>query len=138
MPRQREVKPWTIYPPTQEDREIIEQKAAAASLSVSAYLCMVGKLACIAVNLPTEQKVLSEQELVTKQEPKQEPVKKPSYTLHTTWGKRLTPEQAAEVEEEIAAGRVAWVADLEDGNGWKQYKCTEKDIEYIVRPVKEV
>lgn len=55
MPRQREVKPWTIYPPTQEDREIIEQKAAEASLSVSAYLCMVGKLACVNVNLPTEQ-----------------------------------------------------------------------------------
>lgn len=64
MPRQREVKPWTIYPPTQEDRDIIEQKAAEASLSVSAYLCMVGKLANIAVSLPTEQHVLSETQVI--------------------------------------------------------------------------
>ncbi len=138
MPRQRDVKPWTIYPPTQEDREIIEQKAAAASLSVSAYLCMVGKLACIAVNFSTEQKVLARKEPVIKQESKQEPVKKPTYTLHTTWGKRLTPEQAAEVEKEIADDKVAWVADFDDGSGWKQYKCTEKDIEYVMRPIKEV
>jgi len=138
MPRQREVKPWTIYPPTQDDREIIEQKAAAASLSVSAYLCMVGKLACIAVNFSTEQKVLASQEPVIKQEPKQEPVKKPTYTLHTTWGKRLTPEQAAEVEEEIAGGRVTLTAEFDDGSGWKQYTCTEKGIDYVMRPIKEV
>lgn len=55
MPRQRKVKPWTIYPPTQEYRDIIERKAAEVSLSVSAYLCMVGKLACVNVNLPTVQ-----------------------------------------------------------------------------------
>ena len=49
MPRPREIKPWTIYPPTQEDRTIIEQKAAQAGLSVSSYLCMVGKLAEVVV-----------------------------------------------------------------------------------------
>lgn len=76
MPRQREVKPWTIYPPTQEDREIIEQKAAEASLSVSAYLCMVGKLANIAVSLPTGQRVLSETQVIPtlKENPKKDDI----------------------------------------------------------------
>jgi len=49
MPRSRGIKAWTVYPPTQEDRDVIEQKAKDAGLSVSSYLCMVGKLAQVNV-----------------------------------------------------------------------------------------
>ncbi len=49
MPRKRDVKAWTVYPATQEDRNAIEKKAKEAGLSVSAYLCMVGKLAEVKV-----------------------------------------------------------------------------------------
>ncbi|MDR3597072.1 hypothetical protein [Clostridium sp.] len=93
---------------------------------MSAYLCMVGKLACVAVNIPTEE-VLSEQE----------PVKKPAYTLHTTWGKRLTPEQVAKVEKALACNEVALVGEADDGSGWKQYVCNEDGFQFELRPSKE-
>lgn len=130
MPKQRDVKPWTVYPPTQEDREIIERKAAEAALSVSAYLCMVGKLACINVGLSKEHqghKVLSVAM------PAQ---KKPQYTLHNSWGKLLSPEEAAFVEQERACGRVSLVSEADDGSGYQQYICTETGFLFEIRPTK--
>lgn len=137
MPRQRDVKPWTIYPPTQEDRDIIEQKAAAASLSVSAYLCMVGKLACVTVNIPTEQEVLSEQEPVIEQPAKAEP----TYTLTDQYGKPLLPKLEELVRVEYEAGKVQlqpepqeqdFYGDLVDTK-WKRkgklYQCTHIDLD---------
>lgn len=134
MPRQRDVKPWTIYPPTQEDREIIERKAAAASLSVSAYLCMVGKLACVTVNIPTEQKILSEQEPVIEQPAKAEP----TYTFTDQYGKPLAPALEKIICEEFKAGRFEPQPEQEQdfygeltakksGKRGKLYLCTKPD-----------
>lgn len=132
MPRQRDVKPWTIYPPTQEDREIIERKAAAASLSVSAYLCMLGKLACIEVNVPTESKVLSEQEPVIEQPAE------PTYTFTDQYGKPLKPALDKIIREEFEAGRIEPQPEQEQdfygesiarksGKRGKLYLCTKPD-----------
>lgn len=103
MPRQREVKPWTIYPPTQEDRDIIEQKAAEASLSVSAYLCMVGKLANVKVSLPSEQQALSEK---TTQESEPEQVSNPVVLVSALTGEPLPTETQAFLHKELVAGRI--------------------------------
>ena len=130
MPKPREVKPWTIYPPTQVDREIIEKKAAEASLSVSAYLCMVGKLACIQVK--TEQQVLSEPQ----QESKQPEL---TYTYYDPLGNPLTPKLAEFVRAEFVAGRVQAMDKYEQGSYGeptavskrcgKLYKFTETGID---------
>lgn len=144
MPKPRAVKPWTIYPPTQEDRTIIEQKAQAAGLSVSSYLCMVGKLACINVGLSTEQhqqKVLSEPEPTPKsaepvpaqkkpseQEPtsKPEPVAKPTFEFYGLDGKPLSPSAVETVCEERNNGRVELVSSNQgkDASKRMRYKCT--------------
>lgn len=96
-------------------------------------------LRCLAIDFPTAHEVSSEQteqrELVTKST---EPVKKPSYTLHTSWGKHLTPEQEADVEKARACGEVAQVSASDEDPTIKQYMCTENGFIFEVRPIKEV
>jgi transcriptional regulator with XRE-family HTH domain len=91
-------------------------------------------LRCLAIDFPTEQSLFEKQPVI---ESAPEPVKKPTYTLHTDWGKRLTPEQAAEVEKEIAGDRVSLVSV--DESGWKQYVCklNKVDFDFVMRPTKE-
>lgn len=94
-------------------------------------------LRCLAIDFPIKCGVLSERE---PQKPLPEPVpakKKPDYTLHTSWGKRLTPTEASYVEQERACGRVSLVSEADDGSGRKQYVCTENGFMYEMRPVKE-
>jgi hypothetical protein len=90
------------------------------------------------IDFPQVNRVLSEQEPVTEPELKPVPVKKkPKYTLHNNWGKRLTPEQSAFVEGEIVGGRTAVVGEAEDGSGWVQFICETDGNTYEKRPVKE-
>lgn len=91
-------------------------------------------LRCLAVDFPAEP-VLSEQpETVTSTA---EPVKKPTYTLHHSYGKRLTDKEAAYVEQEIANGRTVLVSENEQNPGRKQYMCESDGFIFELRPVKE-
>ena len=117
----RDVKPWTIYPATQEDREIIERKAAEAGLSVSTYLCLVGKLANISVDLQLIKQILSanlpEPALAAKVAPTPTPAET-SYVITDQWGKPLSPEIEAALQVEYEAGRVdKQTITLCDSNG---------------------
>lgn len=67
-----------------------------------------------------------------------ESVKRPTYTLHTSWGRTLTPEQTAYVEGEIAGKRTVLVSEAEDGTGRKQYICENDGFLFELRPTKEV
>ena len=99
---------------------------------------MVGKLACITVSLPKEQQVLSEQgstNIPTEPKPEQ---KKHTYTLHHTYGKRLSEKEADYVEKQIAEGETDWVADDENDPTRKTYICKKDGFVFEIRPIKEV
>jgi len=98
-------------------------------------------LRCMAIDFPPVAQVLSEKEPEPITEPVPVPVqreRKSNYTLHTDWGKRLTPEQTNFVEGELAGGRTAVVGESDDGSGWVQFRCETDGNIYEKRPVKEV